>query len=110
MILREWRGRASPGNPDAYPDHFRRNVARELRSVAGFLGASLFRQNRGDAVEYVVLTRWASMNAIRALAGEDVGKAVVEPGAIAALVDYDDRVQHYSLVQEVDPHDQGHAA
>ena len=50
------------------------------------------------------------MNAIRAFAGEDVGKSVVEPGAIAALVDYDDRVQHYSLVQEVDPHDQGHAA
>jgi hypothetical protein len=41
------------------------------------------------------------MEAIRAFAGADVGKAVVEPGAVAALRSYDDRVQHHEVIAEV---------
>ena len=33
MILREWRGRASQANPDAYPTHFRNNVLPELYNM-----------------------------------------------------------------------------
>jgi hypothetical protein len=51
-------------------------------------------------VEFLVLTRWASMDAIRAFAGDDVGRAVVEPDAIAALVSFDRTVRHYELLQE----------
>ena len=101
MILREWRARASPDNADAYPRHFRRNVAVELKSVEGFRGATVYRQDRPDRIDFLVLTRWDSMDAIRAFAGDDIGKAVVEPGAVASLVDYDDRVQHYRLVEEI---------
>jgi heme-degrading monooxygenase HmoA len=52
-------------------------------------------------VEFLVLTRWASMDAIRAFAGDDVGKAVVEPEAVQALLSFDRTVQHYEVVQEV---------
>ncbi len=103
MILRLWRASASPANPEGYPKHFRTNVAVELKSVDGFLGASLFRQDRPDRIEFIVLTRWASMDAVRAFAGDDTGKAVVEPGAVAALVEFDDRVQHFQLVDDVEP-------
>ncbi len=103
MILRLWRASASPTNPEGYLKHFRTNVAVELKSVDGFLGATLFRQNRPDAIEFLVLTCWASMDAVRAFAGDDTGKAVVEPGAVAVLIDYDDRVQHFQLVEEVKP-------
>jgi hypothetical protein len=41
------------------------------------------------------------MDAIRAFAGDDVGKAVVEPGAVAALVDFDDHVRHYETIEEI---------
>jgi heme-degrading monooxygenase HmoA len=101
MILRVWRARASRDNPEGYPRHFRTNLAAELRSVDGFLGAQLFRQNRPDGVEFLVHTRWRSIEAIRAFAGDDIGRAVVEPGAIAVLIDYDERVQHNTLVEEV---------
>jgi heme-degrading monooxygenase HmoA len=101
MILREWRGRASLDKPDAYPRHFRTNVAVELKSVPGFRGASVYRQDRPDRIDFLVLTRWDSMDAIRAFAGDDISRAVVEPGAVAALVDYDDRVQHYRLIEEI---------
>lgn len=101
MILRMWRGRAATDNPEGYPAHFRSNLAVELQSVDGFIGASLFRQERPDGIEFLVLSRWRSMDAIRGFAGDDIGRAVVEPGARAALIDYDDRVQHFELVEEI---------
>ena len=102
MIIREWRGRARPDQLDAYPQHFRRVVLPELRGIEGFLGATLCRRTIQDGqVESLVLTRWRSIEAIRAFAGNDAGKAVVEPGAVATLIDFDDRVQHYEAVEDV---------
>jgi len=41
------------------------------------------------------------MDAIRSFAGASVDRAVVEPGAVAALVDFDDLVAHYVVIEEV---------
>jgi heme-degrading monooxygenase HmoA len=103
MIVRSWRGRARRLKADAYPKHFREAVIPALREVPGFLGAQLSRRADADAVEFLVLTRWQSMDAIRAFAGPAVDKAVVEPGAIAALDDFDHTVQHYEVMEEVVP-------
>ncbi len=100
MIVRAWRGRAALAKPQAYIDHFNRNVLPELRGIAGFSGASLLREDRADHVEFLVLTRWDSMEAIRAFAGDDVNRAVVEPEAVAALETFDHTVHHYSVVTE----------
>jgi heme-degrading monooxygenase HmoA len=48
-----------------------------------------------------VLTRWSSMDAIRAFAGADVRKAVVEPAAAAALISFDLAAEHFELLEEV---------
>jgi heme-degrading monooxygenase HmoA len=101
VIIREWRGRATRSNPDAYPHHFRSSVVGELRKLPDFLGAHLCRRDLGGTIEYLVLTRWRSMDAIRAFAGHDIGKAIVEPGGVAALVDFDDRVQHYEAIENI---------
>jgi heme-degrading monooxygenase HmoA len=104
MIIREWRGRASPSRAEDYPKHFCDKVAPELRHLAGFVGADLARRQSGDKLEFLVLTRWQSMDAIRAFAGAGVENAVVEPGAAAALVDFDTSVRHYEVVEDVQPH------
>ena len=70
MIIREWRGRASQSNADAYPRHFREKVVPELRKVPGFVGAYLSRRQLGRQIEFLVLTRWQSMDAIRGFAGD----------------------------------------
>ena len=100
MIIREWRGRASRDRAASYPAHFRDAVLPELRGIEGFIGATLSRRDDGATVEYLVLTRWQSMDAIRAFAGDTPDEAVVEPGAIAALTDYDDFVRHYEVVED----------
>jgi heme-degrading monooxygenase HmoA len=101
MIIREWRGRASEPRAGAYPDHFREAVVPELRHLPGFLGAHLGRRRIGDRVEFLVLTRWQSLDAIRAFAGAIVERAVVEPAAVAALDEFDASVQHYEVIEEV---------
>ena len=103
MIVRTWHGRALRSKPDDYVRHFHTNVVAELRSVDGFLGATLVRQVRPDDIEFLVITRWRSMDAIRGFAGNAIGRAVVEPGAIAALADYDEFAEHYEVVEEVAP-------
>ena len=69
-----------------------------LEATEGFVSATLERVE-GDAgrVEIVVVTHWASMEAIRAFAGPDVDIAVVEPDARAVLEDFDTRVRHIEL-------------
>jgi heme-degrading monooxygenase HmoA len=99
MIIREWRGRARRSQADAYPRHFRERVISELREVQGFMGAQLSRRDVDGGVEFLVLTQWQSMDAIRGFAGTEVDKAVVEPGAAAALVEFDERVRHYEVVE-----------
>jgi len=103
MIVRTWRGRASLSRPDDYVRHFRTNVVAELTSVDGFLGATLVRQVRLEDIEFLVISRWRSVDAVRAFAGNAIGRAVVEPGAIAALLSYDDFAEHYEVIEEVAP-------
>jgi heme-degrading monooxygenase HmoA len=100
MIIREWRGSAAASNGEAYPEHFRASVLPELLRVPGFLGAHLSRRPVDDRIEFLVLTRWQSIDAIRGFAGSDICKAVVEPGAAAALLDFDANVQHYEVIEE----------
>ena len=101
MIIREWRGRASADRAAAYPKHFHDNVVPVLRQLDGFVGAQLSRRDVGGGFEFLVLTRWRSMDAVRAFAGAGVERAVVEPDAVAALTDFDAHVRHYDVVEEV---------
>jgi heme-degrading monooxygenase HmoA len=101
MIIRAWRGRAAPNNPQGYPKHFRDHVAPELTRLPGFVGASLGQRSTDGAIEFLVLTRWKSLEHIKQFAGADVASAVVEPAAAAELIDFDDTVQHYESLEEI---------
>jgi heme-degrading monooxygenase HmoA len=100
MILRGWRGRASLAQAEVYRAHFRTKVVPELVKEPEFLGAHLSRRLLRDRIEFLVLTRWKSMDAIRDFAGSEMDHAVVEPGAVAALIDFDAKVQHYEVIEE----------
>jgi heme-degrading monooxygenase HmoA len=101
MVIREWRGRVGRSRSAEYPRHFRTAVLPELRGIGGFLGALLTERREGNQVEFLVLTRWVSMHAIQIFAGADPDQAVVEPGAIVALDDYDKTVRHYEVLEDV---------
>jgi heme-degrading monooxygenase HmoA len=98
MLLRSWSARATPAGARAYLAHFRRRVLPELRRVPGFLGVVVLQRRHERRIEIVVLTRWSSLAAIRAFAGRDVTRAVVEPGARAVLRRFETRARHFDIV------------
>ena len=65
--------------------------------VEGFRGAQLLRREAGDEVEFVTLTIFDSMDAVREFAGEDYEVAVVPPEARRLLSRFDERSAHYEI-------------
>jgi len=98
MTMRMWRGRASAERAGQYVNHATGTVFPKLRKVEGHRGAYLLRRAINGAVEFVVLTLWESMDAVRRFAGADAGRAVVEPEAQAILSGFDESVTHFEIV------------
>jgi heme-degrading monooxygenase HmoA len=103
MIIREWRCRARQSEADRYPEYFRRQLMPELRTVQGFLGGFLGQRPSGDHMEFLVLTRWKSLDDIRAFAGAVPENSVMDAGALATVDVYDDKVRHYEVLEDLWP-------
>ena len=101
MIIRIWTARSTAANAIKYREHFETHVLPALRVLKGYLQAELLSRASSEGVEIVVTTRWESLEAIRAFAGDDLEKAVVADEAKLLFTDWDRRVQHYEvLVQD----------
>jgi heme-degrading monooxygenase HmoA len=98
MIAREWKARATAENAARYREHFAQRVLPVLRGVGGYAGGTLLTRTTGEEIEIAVVTRWESLDAIRAFAGEDLEQAVVADEIIPLLRDWDRRVRHYEIV------------
>jgi uncharacterized protein len=99
-VVRTWRGRTRPDNADAYLRHVETTVLPALRSLEGFLGATVLRRPKGDDVEFLVMTRWTSLAAIDAFAGADREAAVVDDAAKAVLSAFETRAEHFEVALE----------
>src|SRR4029078_1242588 len=81
MIVRTWVAYARPGNARAYREHLKGAVLPQLRKLEGCLGLRVCRAEPGDRVEILVISRWASLEAIKSFAGPKPERAVIDPGA-----------------------------
>jgi heme-degrading monooxygenase HmoA len=95
-----WRGWAPADRAQDYERHYRSEVLSVLRGVAGFEGARLLRRTTGDQTEFVSLTFFDDLDAVRAFAGPDYETAVVADEAREVLVRFDDHVGHYVTALE----------
>jgi heme-degrading monooxygenase HmoA len=100
MIGRIWHGWTTPENAGSYEQLLRAEVLPGIHRVEGYRGAYLFRRAAGDEVEFVTLTLFESLDAVRAFAGDDYEAAVVPPPARALLARFDTRSAHYDVVIE----------
>ena len=98
MIARLWRGMARLDSAEAYLRHLEEETLPHLRRLNGFAGASVLQRAAAGVVEFVVITRWASMESIRGFAGSDVERAVVPEAARQHLASFDETVQHFEVV------------
>ncbi|MBT2323154.1 antibiotic biosynthesis monooxygenase [Variovorax paradoxus] len=98
MISRHWRGLAKPAQADAYVEHLRTETFPGLQTMPGFISASILRRSQALGVEFLVVTRWASLEAIHGFAGDDAEMAVVPRKVQDMMVEYDRRACHYEVV------------
>jgi heme-degrading monooxygenase HmoA len=98
VIARLWRGWTTRGNADAYEEFLRTKMFPSIHRVHGFLGADLLRRPAGDEIAFVTITRFESLDAVRAFAGEDYERAVIEPEAQRLLSRFDERSEHFDVV------------
>ena len=100
MVERVWSARTTRDGAAAYREYFERVVRPELAAVDGYRGVRLLQRELpdGNAIEIVVVTRWASLAAIRGFAGDDIERAVVHDEAAALFTDYDRTVRHFEVV------------
>ena len=99
MISRHWRGLAKASRAGDYVAHLRRETMPQLRRIAGFVEVSILRRNADAGIEFLVVTRWSSMAAIRKFAGNDLVSAVVPPEVREMMIEYDKVVHHYDIVE-----------
>ena len=98
MITRIWHGYTKPENAQAYQQLLTSKILPGIHRVQGYRGSYLLRKDSPGEVEFVTLTLWESMDAIREFAGDDYEVAVVPPEAQALLARFDARSVHYETV------------
>jgi len=98
MVSRLWHGWTSRENADAYQQLLQTKILPGIHRVQGYRGAYLLRRDVKEGIEFVTLTFFDSLEAVRAFAGEDYEVAVVPPKAHELLSRFDERSTHYDTV------------
>jgi hypothetical protein len=96
------RGQATAANADAYEHFVTTKVFAGLPAIEGHCGACLLKRPlvnpaAGDEVEFIAVTLWESVAAIRKFAGDIIDRAVVEPEARAVLSGFENFACHFEL-------------
>jgi len=99
MIARIWRGAVRRDDADRYVDYMRGTGVKEYAETAGNRAVLMLRRDDGERSEFVMVTLWDSLDAVRAFAGDDVEKAVFYPEDDAFLIERDLSATHYQVAE-----------
>ncbi len=104
MIGRIWHGYTTHENADAYEHLLKEEIFIGIRNrnIHGFREIQLMRRDMGQEVEFITIMWFDSLDAVRIFAGDDYEKAVVLPEAQKLLSHFDDRSQHYEVVERLE--------
>lgn len=97
MISRHWKGITHSHEGENYRHHLLEVTFPKLSTLQGFLGASVLLRPVPEGIQFLVITRWQSLEAIRLFAGEAIETAVVPPAVQAMMVSFDAKVEHFEL-------------
>jgi heme-degrading monooxygenase HmoA len=70
---------------------------KEYAETAGNQGVLMLRRDEGERSEFVMVTLWESLEAVRRFAGDDVERAVFYPEDDAYLIERDLTATHYRV-------------
>ena len=97
MIARHWRGWTELHNADAYETLLKQKVLPDLKTLEGYRGGYVLRNDGAGEVEFVVVNLFESLDAVKRFAGDDYATAVFEPEAKRLLSRIEPRATHYEV-------------
>jgi heme-degrading monooxygenase HmoA len=100
VFARTWRGWTTLENADAYDRFLRDSLIPQMRQLDGFRGVHILRRDLGEEVEFVTVSMFESLDAVRAFAGDDYETPVIEPEAQRLLARYERQAVHYDAAFE----------
>lgn len=100
MIARVWRGATRLKDADRYHEHLLATGVRDYRATPRNRGVYVLRRSHAGAAEFVIVTFWDSMDAVRHFAGPDPERAVYYPEDALFLLTMEPNVAHYEVLPE----------
>ena len=97
MIARIWYGRTPESKKEDYVEVIRRTGVDSMHEVTGNRGVYVLRRTVGEEAEFIVLSLWDSMEAIKKFAGPEPERAVYYPEDDAYLREKTPEVHHYEI-------------
>jgi heme-degrading monooxygenase HmoA len=97
MIARVWHGYTMPEHADEYEARLKPEPLPGLGKGKGYRGSYVLRRNAGAEVEFITILLWDSLDAIRAVAGEDYETAIVPEERRKHLARFDAKASHYEV-------------
>lgn len=105
MIARIWRGITLAEKADAYVDYLNETGLKDYAKTPGNQGVTLLRRMQGEHCEFVLISVWDSMAAVRAFAGENPERSVYYPEDEQYLLEMEPLVRHYEIAARLRPGD-----
>jgi len=101
MIARTWRGLTPAAKADEYLNYLERTGVKDTRATPGNKGVFVFRRVVGGEAEFLMMTLWESMEAIKKFAGDDPERAVYYPEDEQFLLELEPNVSHYDVLVQL---------
>ena len=101
MIARVWHGSTSRTNQAAYLGYLKKTAIKEFKRVKGNVGGLILVRESDETTEFLVISLWSSMSAIRRFAGKDPNKPVYLMGDSEYLLRLTSVVKHYKVAAKL---------
>lgn len=97
MIARIWKGAVRRADGDAYAEYMQATGIAGYAATPGNRGAWMLRRDVEGRAEFLMVTLWDSLAAVKAFAGDDPEQAVFYPEDERYLVERDLTATHYEV-------------
>lgn len=98
MIARLWRGRTPAVKADEYFEYLKKTGLQDARKTVGNQGVYILRRLGAGEAEFLFMSLWDSLEAIKHFAGEDDEKARYYPEDKDFLLEMEPTVSQYEIL------------
>ncbi len=97
MIARIWRGVTPESKASEYLEYMKNTGLKDYKSTDGNIAVYVLKRETEGKTEFILISFWESVEAIRRFAGAKIEKAVYYPKDREFLLELEPNVKHYEV-------------